>query len=83
MRYCNICNTTNYIMKLSTINLTLPSEINLNSTLEIYHCKSCNFYYSDSNNNQKDYDNYYLKFNNYIDYTPSNNKDKLYFHFFI
>jgi len=81
MRYCNICNTKNYITKLFTFNLILPSEINLNNTLEIYYCNKCNFYYSDSNNNQIDYDNYYLKFNNYSDYTPSNNKDELCYNF--
>lgn len=76
MRVCNICNTDTTLEKLETIQLTLPSCINLNNTIDIKKCKECYFYFSDSNNTQDCYNKYYLQFNNYPNYVITNEKDQ-------
>ena len=64
MRNCSCCNSKNEIF-IDTIKLSMVNDINLNNKLYIYYCNECNFYYSDSENTQEDYNNYYKEFNNY------------------
>ena len=64
MRNCSCCNSKNEIL-IDTINLSMVNDIKLNNKLNIYYCPECNFYYSDSENTQEDYNNYYKEFNNY------------------
>jgi hypothetical protein len=72
MRNC-FCNNKNIVV--SQFNLHIVNDIPLNPQLSIYYCKSCNFYYSDSGNNQEDYNHYYSKFNNYKNYNTALHKD--------
>ena len=66
IRQCAICDSyDNNIENLQKIKLTLVNDINLNSDLQLKYCNKCNFYFSDSNNSQDDYNNYYMSFNNY------------------
>ena len=66
IRQCAICDSNdNNIENLQKIKLTLVNDINLNSDLQLKYCNKCNFYFSDSNNSQDDYNNYYMSFNNY------------------
>jgi SAM-dependent methyltransferase len=65
MRNCPICNKLSNIFDITSISLTLVNDINLNNILNVKLCKECFFYFSDSNNTQEDYNNYYLTFNNY------------------
>ena len=75
MRNCQCCKSLieNYIYKLT---ITPINEINLNNELKIKYCKECYFYFVDSNNNQDDYNEYYLKFNSYKDTNNKTNNDK-------
>jgi hypothetical protein len=75
MRYCCICNSNNN-SKIIDIKLNIPNEINLYNTLSIYYCNKCYYYFNDNDNNQDDYNIYYLKFNNYKDYVISLDKDE-------
>ena len=88
MRYCCICNSNNdsilnndSISKIIDIKLNIPNEINLSNVLSIYYCNNCYFYFNDNNNNQDDYNLYYLKFNNYKDYIISLDKDEKCYNF--
>lgn len=66
MRNCPICyKSYSSLMNIMDIKLSLVNEINLNNNLHVKLCNDCCFYFSDSNNTQDDYNNYYLKFNNY------------------
>ena len=74
---CNLCK----VKLIFNFKLELINEINLNNTLNIYYCESCNFYYSLSGNNQNDYNNYYMVFNNYkkeILYSDKNERCYMY-----
>jgi hypothetical protein len=75
MRNCACCNASIkspiHIFELKTLN-----DLILNGNLKIYYCNSCNFYFSDSNNKQSDYDNYYKLFNNYKNYAIYSDKDE-------
>jgi len=75
MRNCACCNTC-IKNPISTINLSTLNDIILNNTLNIFFCSQCNFYYTDSDNNQNDYDNYYKLFNNYKNYVIYSDKDE-------
>lgn len=74
MRNCFICNQNN-CDKLEEIVLDIPDDIKLNNILNIYYCDKCFFYFSDSGNNQDDYNNYYKQFNNYKEYIISYDKE--------
>lgn len=50
--------------------------INLNDKLNVKLCDDCKFYYSDSNNTQDDYNNYYMSFNNYQQQSYCPDKDQ-------
>ena len=76
MRICNCCNNNNEVI-INTVNLTIVNEIKLNNKLNIYYCSECNFYYSDSDNTQEDYNNYYKEFNNYKHGSIYSNKDDI------
>jgi hypothetical protein len=80
MRLCGICNSANALL-IENFKLDLISDINLNNSLNLYYCDVCYYYYSDSNNNQNDYNQYYLNFNNYKQYVISNDKDEKCFQF--
>jgi hypothetical protein len=54
----------------------MVNDIKLNNKLNIYYCSECNFYYSDSENSQDDYNNYYKEFNNYKKGTIYSDKDE-------
>jgi hypothetical protein len=75
MKNCPCCNTI-IEKSILSLNLSLVNDIGLNNTLVIRHCIKCNFYYTDSNNNQTDYDNYYKTFNNYSQQNYCINKDE-------
>jgi hypothetical protein len=75
MRNCSICNDNNTTV-IYKIKLSLIKDNPLNDTLNIKKCNNCNFYYSDSNNTQSDYDNYYKLFNNYKHYSNYSDKDE-------
>jgi 2-polyprenyl-3-methyl-5-hydroxy-6-metoxy-1,4-benzoquinol methylase len=74
MRTCNCCNNNGYL--IDTISLSIVNDIKLNNIINIYCCNSCNFYYSDSDNTQQDYNNYYKRFNNYKEGVVYSNKDE-------
>lgn len=66
MRECSICSCCEKnIEYIQNFQLTLVNDINLNNHLDLKYCSHCNFYFSDSNNSQDDYNNYYMSFNNY------------------
>jgi SAM-dependent methyltransferase len=65
MRTCPICCKLTNTSDITNINLSLVDDINLNNILNVKLCNECKFYFSDSNNTQEDYNDYYLKFNNY------------------
>jgi SAM-dependent methyltransferase len=66
MRNCPICkNLSDNLDDIIKLDLSLVDGICLNDGLTVKKCKLCEFYFSDSNNTQDDYDNYYLSFNNY------------------
>jgi hypothetical protein len=75
MRKCPICNKDTDNLRYQ-IKLSLLEDINLNDNLNIYFCESCYFYFTDSNNNQNDYNMYYKNFNNYNDYIISLDKEE-------
>ena len=75
MRLCYCCCSEN-ILFIDNIKLSLVNDIFLNDNLSIYYCKTCNFYYSDSNNNENDYNIYYNKFNNYKKNIVYSDKDE-------
>jgi len=77
MRICPICLliSKNNLKKIIDIDLKLVNNIKLNNNLSIKLCKDCNFYFSDSNNTQEDYNTYYKTFNNYINQNYCINKD--------
>lgn len=75
MRNCSCCNTNNEIL-IDTVKLSMVNDIKLNNKLNIYYCSECNFYYSDSENSQDDYNNYYKEFNNYKKGTIYSDKDE-------
>jgi hypothetical protein len=76
MRNCPIClNLLENIIHIIDIQLCLVNDINLNDKLNIKLCKDCNFYFTDSNNTQEDYNNYYLNFNNYLEQNYCLDKD--------
>lgn len=76
MRPCFICNSMKNVSKIYNLYIHKPNDIPLNSEIDIYYCKECYFYYSDNQNNQEDYNNYYLNFNNYSEYVISPDKDE-------
>jgi len=66
MRKCPICcKHEDNIEEITNINLLLVDDIQLNNNLQVNFCKQCKFNFSDSNNNQDDYNSYYSTFNNY------------------
>jgi hypothetical protein len=65
MRICEICNSNNDLLSLAEIECCLPSNIDLDGILKVNKCIKCNFYFSDNNNTQDDYNNYYISCNNY------------------
>jgi len=75
MRRCSCCNHSNEIL-IDTVKLSMVNDIKLNNKLNIYYCSECNFYYSDSENSQDDYNNYYKEFNNYKKGTIYSDKDE-------
>ena len=75
MRICDCCNSKKEML-IKTINLSLVNDIKLNNLINIYYCDNCNFYYSDSDNTQEDYNNYYTLFNNYKQGVVYSNKDE-------
>jgi hypothetical protein len=75
MRSC-ICSNVQNNCCIETIKLSLVNDIKLNNKLNIYYCSECNFYYSDSENTQDDYNNYYKEFNNYKKGTIYSDKDE-------
>jgi 2-polyprenyl-3-methyl-5-hydroxy-6-metoxy-1,4-benzoquinol methylase len=83
MRHCNICNNSNNCKKIVEIKLNLINDINLNSNLIIYYCYDCYFYFTDSNNSQENYNQYYLNFNNYKENVIINDKDNKCYNFLI
>jgi len=58
------------------VHLLLPNEIILNNNIKVFYCNNCKFYYSDCGNTQENYDNYYTKFNNYINQNYCIEKDE-------
>ena len=76
MRFCQCCDSLSNTNIINNINITIVDEINLNGELIIKYCEKCYFYFLESNNNQADYDYYYLNYNNYKNYVLSNDKDK-------
>jgi hypothetical protein len=81
MRICNCCDNYDNIIKIFDIEFSFLDDFVLNNRSTIYKCTSCNYYYSDSNNNQMDYDNYYTNFNNNFGsyhFNDMNNKTFLY-----
>jgi SAM-dependent methyltransferase len=76
MRICPICCAASNTYNITNLTLSLVNDINLNNTLNVKFCKECNFYFSDSNNTQEDYNNYYLKFNNYQQQVYCPDKDQ-------
>ena len=75
MRNCSCCNK--YISYgIHDIILSMPDDIPLKNKLTIFFCDDCNFYFSDSSNNEIDYDNYYKLFNNYKTYPIYSDKDE-------
>jgi hypothetical protein len=76
MRICPICHCQiKQLIEIEKIELTLIDNIMLNNTLNVKLCTECNFYFSDSNNTQEDYNNYYLTYNNYQQQTYCLDKD--------
>jgi hypothetical protein len=75
MRRYGCCNNNNEIL-IDTVKLSMVNDIKLNNKLNIYYCSECNFYYSDSENSQDDYNNYYKEFNNYKKGTIYSDKDE-------
>ena len=79
MRNCPCCNkNNNFLDNVISINLSLINSIKLNKQLRVYSCSDCHFYFSDSNNTQDDYNNYYKSFNRYnkIANNPSDDKNE-------
>ena len=67
MRICNCCDNYDNIIKMYDIEFSFLDDFVLNNKLTIYKCTNCNYYYSDSNNNQIDYNNYYKDYNRHAD----------------
>jgi len=65
MRSCAICNNTSKLKNILNLNLTTISHNYLNNQLIVYNCTDCNHFFSDSGNNQNDYNNYYIHYNKY------------------
>ena len=66
MRNCPICNNlSDNLSDVIQLDLSLVDRINLNGNIKVKNCKKCEFYFSDSNNTQDDYNIYYTSFNNY------------------
>ena len=45
MRQCYICNSYIKENSICSIELDLPTDIKLNSTLTVYYCKDCYFFF--------------------------------------
>lgn len=75
MRNCVCCNQNNSLVELFEIKLKLSNNIKLNNNLKIFKCASCYHYFSDSQNNQDDYDDYYKNINKYSTEIIPSNKD--------
>jgi 2-polyprenyl-3-methyl-5-hydroxy-6-metoxy-1,4-benzoquinol methylase len=76
MRNCPICGKlSENLNHLKNIKLSLVDDIILNNVLNVKLCDVCNFYFSDSCNTQEDYNNYYMKFNNYNHQNYCQDKD--------
>jgi len=58
------------------LNLEIVDDIPLSNNLSVQFCDDCNFYYSNSDNVQEDYDLYYKTFNNYKNYNNCLDKDE-------
>ena len=63
MRLCFCC--SNYKNKINSIDISIIKNFPLKNIFNIFFCSDCNFYFSDSDNNQTDYDNYYKLFSKY------------------
>lgn len=62
--HCCICNT---IAEHTLLNITLyqPTDAVLDGNLSVLKCNKCSFYFTYSNSNESDYNNYYSTCNNY------------------
>ena len=77
MRNCPICKILlDDSCEITQLDLSLVDGICLNGNLKVKFCKDCSFYFSDSNNTQEDYNNYYMLFNNYQQQNYCPDKDK-------
>jgi hypothetical protein len=65
VRPCDICDKVINIENVHKFFLTIVNDIQLNNHFELNYCNKCNFYFSDSNSCQDDYNKYYMNFNNY------------------
>ena len=64
MRTCPVC-TSGSSDKIFVLAFVLPENFPLNDFQEIRHCQSCGMVFSDSSNNQKDFDRYYSRSSKY------------------
>jgi hypothetical protein len=80
MRPCYCCNK-NSEECIINLDLQIVGDIPLDNKISVYFCDDCNFYYSDSNNTQDDYNLYYKLFNNYKNYRYCFDKDERCFGF--
>lgn len=76
MRICPICSDLLNLKDIININLSLVNDIKLNNKLNVKLCNKCNLYFTDTNNTQEDYNNYYLSFNNYSQQNYCLDKDQ-------
>ena len=75
MKICRCCYQINTLY-IEKIILKTTNDNKLNNTLQIYYCIDCDFYYTESNNTQEDYNEYYTKTNNYTKGTIYCDKDQ-------
>uniref|UniRef100_A0A6C0BAW4 C-methyltransferase domain-containing protein n=1 Tax=viral metagenome TaxID=1070528 RepID=A0A6C0BAW4_9ZZZZ len=76
MRNCPICGKlSENLTHIVNINLSLVDDSILNNKLSVKYCNNCTFYFSDSENTQEDYNNYYMTFNNYQQQNYCEDKD--------
>ena len=71
---CVICYKK--IKNVTEIKLTLVDDIPLNDKLCINYCSDCVFYFSNSNNTDENYIDYYTNFNNYSQVYSFTDKDQ-------
>lgn len=64
MRFCPVC-TSRKSHNMYEVNFVLPDEFPLNTVQIIKVCDDCGMVFSDSGNNQTDFDNYYSRSSKY------------------